>query len=118
MEYEIKNLLNAVRVTTTSEVFDVSRFTKVGLQVSGKLITSGNGVFTVTGTIDGVNFVGINTLVDNVTNTNVQQFTRVSSKTISANGSALLWIDAPVTAIKVTVTQTTDGEYSASVIGK
>ena len=60
-----------------------------------------------------------NMLVDNVTNTNGQNYTRVASKSLSANGDAMVWMDpsAPATHIAVTLTETTDGTHSAWVIG-
>jgi len=61
-----------------------------------------------------------NMLIDNVTNTNAQNYTRVASKSIAAsNGDAMVWMDpaAPATHITITVTETTDGTHSAFVIG-
>jgi hypothetical protein len=57
-------------------------------------------------------------MIDNLTNTNAQGFTRIASKTLSADGTALLWLDDVIAlkAIRVVVTVTTDGTYDASVI--
>lgn len=110
-----QTLLSAVVATTTSSPFNIEGFKRVGLQFLAASVSSGNGVFTVEGTIDGVNWVALNMLIDNVTNTNVQTLTRVASKTLSTNTSVLVWLDdiLGLKAIRVKVTRTTDGAYSA-----
>lgn len=101
-------------------------------------ITSGNGAFTVKGSLDvfeaaqatskdefnnphggtGVTVTALNLLIDNVTNTNAQTLTRVNGKTLSSNGDALLWVDPAcvVNWLEITVTRTTDGTYSAWIV--
>lgn len=115
MKFIEQTLLSAVVATTTSAPFNVEGFKRIGLQLLAASITSGNGVFTVEGTINGTNWVALNVLIDNVTNTNAQTLTRKASHTLSANGSALLFLDELVglKAIRVVVTRTTDGSYSA-----
>ena len=117
--YRAEILLSAVAATTTSGSFNVEQFKRVGLQFLAAGISAGNGVFTVEGTVDGGNWVALNTLIDNVANTNVQNLTRVASKTLSSNTSAIVWLDSllGLKAIRVTVTRTTDGSYSAFAIG-
>ena len=117
MDTKEEELLTGVEETTTSEPFNVEKYSKIGLQFTSAEITSGNGVFTVEGTINGKDWVALNTLVDNVTNTNSEDLTRVDSKTLSSNSSVLVWLIEPaLKAIRVKVTYTTDGEYSAYVI--
>ncbi len=113
-----KKVLDAVIATATSEPIDVSGYKRIGIQVLASDISSGNGVFTVEATNDGVNWSPVNTLIDNVTNTNAQTLTRVDSKTLSANGSDFIYLDGfvAVKAIRVKVTVSTDGKYSASVV--
>lgn len=112
-----ENLISEVNDNFTSEAFAVDQFKKVGIQMVASGISSGNGVFRVEGTIDGKNWVGLNTLVDNVTNTNSENITHISSKTLSANGSEIVWLLVPaLKAIRVGVNRTTDGVYSASVL--
>ena len=113
-QFKEQTLLSAVVATTTSAPFNVEGYKRIGLQFLAASISAGNGVFTVDGTIDGTNWVALNTLIDNVTNTNLQGPTRVASKTLSANGSVLVWIDdfLGLKAIRVTATRTTDGAYS------
>ena len=119
MLYRQQTLLNAVVATTTSDPFNVEGLNRVGLQFLSASISSGNGVFTVEGTIDGANWVALNVLIDNVTNSNVQNITRVASKTLSTNTSVLVWLDnfLGLKAIRVIVTRTTDGSYSAFAVG-
>lgn len=100
-------------------------------------ISSGNGVFTVKGSLQdyadangtpetnenrtggvGVTMTALNTLIDNVTNTNAQQLTRVNGKTLSSNIDAFLWLspECLVNWLEITVTRTTDGTYSAWIV--
>lgn len=110
-------VLNGVTTAgaNTSDRWDVSLRHKMSLQFTGASITSGNAVFTVLVSDDDVTYVAYNRLVSNITNTNVQNDTLVSSVTISSNGSAMVFF--PVgdyfRYIKVVATITTDGSYSA-----
>jgi hypothetical protein len=59
-----------------------------------------------------------NMMIDNVTNTNAQNPTRVASKTLSANGDALLWVDPAclISWLEVDYNTTTDGAASVFII--
>lgn len=107
--------LDAVVVTTTSDAFDVSMREKLSLQLTAAGITSGNGVFEVLVSNDGTNFVTYNRLTTNVANTNAQTDTRVASVTLNSNTSVMVFfpIGDHFRYIKVKVTRTTDGTYSA-----
>lgn len=118
--------LNAVTGTTTSNEIYIGDFKRVAVLYRAASITSGNGAFTVKGgfATDGdagtdPTMTAYNMLVDNLTNTNAQTLTRVNSKTLSSNIDALLWltVEAPVTHMTITCTVTTDGVYSAWLIG-
>lgn len=116
--------LNAVVGTTTSSPIFVGNYKKVALLFRAASITSGNGVFTVKGGFSESasatpTMTAYNMLIDNVTNTNAQTLTRVASKTLSSNVDVFVWItpDAPLTHIGVTLTFTTDGAYTALIIG-
>jgi len=114
-----KSILSSVVATTTSEAIEVGNAEKITLTFTASAISTGNGVFTVTGSIDGTNYVVLNTLIDNVTNTNAQNLTRVSSCTLSSNISKIYAIDLEKFGykfIKVTATRTTDGVYSCSCL--
>jgi hypothetical protein len=129
--------LNAVVATTTSSKFWVGGASRIGIMIRAAAITSGNGAFTVKGSLQGydegsggtdafgnslggvpVIMTALNTLIDNVTNTNAQTLTRVNGKTLSANGDAFLWLspETPVNWLELTVTRTTDGTYSAWIV--
>jgi hypothetical protein len=111
-------LLNGVTADTTSKPLNVEGYKRVGFQFKAAAITSGNGVFTVEGTINGVDFVTLANLINNVANTNAQTITRVASVTLSSNTTAFVWLDPHVAlkAVRVKVDMTTDGAYSASAI--
>lgn len=94
---------------------DMSQRKVKSIQFIATGVTSGNGVFTVEVSNDGVNWVTYNRLVSNVTNTNAQNDTRVAGPTLSSTGSQMFFF--PVTDlfrfISVSVAWTTDGTYSA-----
>ena len=111
-------LLSAVTATTTSSTIRVGNAKKLALSFTAASITTGNGVFTVSVSIDGTNFVTYNRLVSNLANTNSQTDTRVASVTLNSNTTNVMFIpDADLfECIKVTVTRTTDGAYSAYLL--
>lgn len=121
---KIITALNAVAATTTSTNIWVGNYKKVALLFRAAAIASGNGVFSVKGgfaespSVDPT-MTTYNMLIDNVANTNAQTLTRVASKTLSSNGDILVWItpDTPLTHIQITATRTTDGTYSAFIVG-
>lgn len=110
--------LNAVTATTTSEAIDVKYAEKITILLTRANHSAGSSAFTVTGSVDGATYVALNTLIDNVTNTNAQTLTRIATKTLSADGSAIVALDLEqfgYSFIKVTVTEATDGTHSAVV---
>ena len=129
--------LNAVVATTTSNKFWVGGASRIGIHLRAASISSGNGAFTIKGSPEpyesganntdahgnklggaGITMTALNTFIDNVTNTNAQNFTRVNGKTLSANGDAFLWLspETPVNWLEITCTRTTDGTYSAWIV--
>lgn len=109
-------LLNGVTADTTSGGLVVGNAIKMSLMLTAASISAGNGVFTVEVSNDGgVTWIAYSRLLDNVTNTNAQNQTRVASKTLSSNTSVILFFDdADVfDQIRVKVDMTTDGVYSA-----
>lgn len=114
--------IKAVTITTTSTKVNVANYKRVGILLRAAGITAGNGAFTVKGgfganTDSNPTMTSLNTLIDNVTNTNAQALTRVASKTLSTNVDAFLWLDSetPVTHLEITCTVTTDGTYTATL---
>ena len=96
-------------------VYDCSKRQLKSIQFIASGITSGNGAFGVEVSNDGTNWVVYNRLIPNVTNTNSQNDTRTAAPTLSASTSSIFFF--PVgdyfRYIRVFVTRTTDGTYSA-----
>ncbi len=110
--------LDAVTATTTSSVIPTEGAKKITLLLTRADHSSGSSAFSVDGSVDGVTFVTLNSMIEDLTNTNAQDYTRTASVTLSANGSKIAAVDLAVNslkAIKVTVTETTDGTHSALV---
>jgi len=76
--------------------------------------SSGNGVLTLLGSNDGVNYTAVSFVDPTPANTNAQNLIRLTSLTLSANGSAVGAIEntAKFEFLKFTVTVTTDGSYT------
>lgn len=111
--------LNAVTATTESAAIDIQNAKKVTFLFTRANHSSGSSAFSVTGTIDGTTYVALNVMISNVTNTNGQNLTRVSSVTLSDNGSSLAFLDLTsmcLKDIKITATETTDGTHTAKVL--
>ena len=105
----------AVTATTVFPVVNVECAEKITFIFTRADHSSGSSAFTVDGSLDGTTFVAINTLIDNVTNTNVQQLTRVASCSLASNTSKIYSLDMEnfnYKEIRVTVTETTDGTHS------
>ena len=105
----------AVTATTVFPVVDIENAEKVTFIFTRADHRSGSSAFTVDGSLDGTTFVAINTLIDNVANTNSQTLTRVASSTLSSNTSKIYSLDLEnfnYKDIRVTVTETTDGNHS------
>ena len=114
----VKQILTSQTATAYSEAVDIQNLRCITLQFIAALVSSGNGVFTVEVSNDGTNWVALNMLIDNVTNTNAQNLTRVSSKTLSSNTSVVVSLDdLSWKTLRVKVTVTTDGSYSAWISG-
>ena len=113
-----QTLLDGVTATTTSSPMNIEGLKRVGIQFVRADSGTGSSAFTVDGTVDGNNWVTLNMLIDNVANTNAQTLTRVASKVLSTDTSALVWLDelTGLKAIRVKVTETTDGTHSAYAI--
>ena len=112
--------LDAVVVDTTGDAVNIEGKRGLGVQLQCANHSQGNGVFTFEGTIDGKNWVALNVMIDNLTNTNAQGYTRVATKTLSSDTTILLWLDDAIAlkAFRVVVDVTTDGTYTANVIAR
>ncbi len=100
-----------------TNTFDVSKRQKLSIQFTASGITSGNGVFKVYVSNDGTHWVQYNRLTDNVTNTNAQNDTRVSSVTLSSNTSKIYFFPSGdyFRYVGVSLAVTTDGTYFAQL---
>lgn len=110
--------LNAVTATTTSADISVEGAKKVSMRLTRASHSAGSSTFTVTGSVDGVNFTALNCIVTDVTNTNAQTVTRVASVALSSNTSQFVSLDLTYYTLKfirVVATIDTDGSASAAV---
>jgi hypothetical protein len=121
---KVITVLNAVTTTQNSQKIFIGDYDRVAVLFRAAAITSGNGAFTVKAGFaqlasDTPTVTAYNQLVDNLTNTNTQYQVHVNGKTLSSNGDAYLWMDnnTPATHIEIDLAVTTDGTYSAFVIG-
>lgn len=111
--------------TKVSEKIWVGDFSRVAVLFRRANNAGGTSAFTVKAgfaqdTSVSPTMTAYNMLIDNVTNSNVQDLTRVNGKSIAnADGDVMLWMDpnAPATHLEVTVTETSDGTHSAFIIG-
>lgn len=110
---DIRTLMQSESTTKTSPAIDIRGAKKIELYLLRANHTSGSTVFTVEVSVDGTNFIAYNKLIDNVTNTNAQNKTRVASKTLSSNTAAILALDLENDAfysMRVVGTVATDGD--------
>lgn len=111
-----------VTATTTSAAIDVTDAKKVTFLFTRAANAGGTSAFSVSGSINGIDgtFVILNSLIEDITNTNVQNPTRVAAISIAnADGNKIATLDLSQNAythIKVTVTETADGTHSAKVL--
>lgn len=104
-------------VDYTSDPIKIHQAEKVTIFLTAD-VTSGNGVFTVEVSADGVNWVAYNKLIDNIINSNAQNLTRVASKTLNSDTTVFVSLSPEDTFMfmRMKVDQTTDGTYNAIVL--
>jgi len=77
-----------------AEKIDIAGASSVSIQIiGGGTFNNRSGALTIYLSNDGSNFTAFNMLIDNVTNTNSQDKTRVASKTVNSAISAILTLD-------------------------
>jgi hypothetical protein len=119
MTKRLVTALNAVEATTTSAAINIKYAKKVTFLFTRASHSSGNHVFTVTGSLDGTTYVALNKLITNAAATNAQTQAKAANVTLSANGSTLVSLDLEHDTyedIKITATETTDGVATAVVL--
>lgn len=116
--------LNAVTATTVSDKIWIGDFDRVAILYRRANHGSGSTAFTVKAGFDDKlagdpTMTAYNMLIDNATNTNAQTLLRLNSKSLAADGDAMVWMDpaTPATHIEITATETTDGTHSAFIFG-
>ena len=123
---KIIKLVNADTTTgaNTSGKLYVGNARKIGVLLRLGSHTSGNTVFTFKVGMEAEDgstaptMTTYNMMIDNVTNTNAQTITRIASKTLNANGDAMLWVsqETPINYLEVDYNTTTDGAASVFVL--
>lgn len=94
--------------------------------VEGGTVLNRSGKLEVYGTVDGTNYALLGMLIDNTSNSNSENLTRVDSKTRDTAGSDLLFLDKAVVgalrAIKAVMTitdgATPTGNFTVTVATK
>ncbi|MFW5902982.1 MAG: hypothetical protein ACOCTT_03780 [archaeon] len=116
------NLFDAVSDTgvNTSDSCLVAGARAVSVEFTAENVSSGNGVFSIEVSMDGGDsWTSYNMLVENTTNTNSEDITRVDEVTLDSNDSEMLFMDKStlggLTHVRVKVDVTTDGDYSADI---
>lgn len=110
-----RTIVDEVTADTNSNEIIIAGASGVGFAFTeGGTVNNREAVFSVDVSFDGgTTYVDYNLLIDNVVNTNVQNYTRVASKTRSSAGTDILWMDpntlGPITHMKVNV-DVTDGD--------
>ena len=116
--------LDAVTETKVSSKFYVGGAKRIALLVRREATAGGSSAFTVKASLEPEDTVtptmtALNMWLDNVTNANTLNLTRVNGVTIgNSNADAFLFLDANciVNWLEITVTETTSGTHSAWVI--
>lgn len=117
--FRVYTPLNAVTATTTSNEIPISGAKKVTLALTRANHGSGSSAFKVQVSVDGSTYVDYNGLMEDLTNTNAQDVTRVTTITLSANGTTMARLDLSsmgFLGMKVVVTETTDGTHTAKAL--
>jgi hypothetical protein len=108
-----------VTATTTFPVVDIRNAEKITLMFTRTNHSAGSSTYTIEGSLDGTTFVALNTLIDNVTNSNSQHLTRVASCALSSNTSKIYSLDLEnfnYKQIRVIVTEVTDGSHNYKML--
>lgn len=111
--------ISAVTATTTSDEIEIAGAKRITWAFTRADHSSGSSVFAVTVSLDGTNYVTYSKLLSNATNTNSQTLTRVSSVSLSADGTSVVSMDLQHDVykyMKVTATETTDGTHTAKCL--
>lgn len=116
-------VLDAVIATTTSSAIDIRGAKRVTLFLDQDLIDANDGLatttFAVTVSTDKTTFITYNKLIDNVTNANSQDLTRVASKVVDDGTDYILSMDLSqdvFTQFKLTATTLTTEPVASTTV--
>jgi hypothetical protein len=114
---KVLDAVTADVANTAAKPYDCSERQAKSIQFTCADHTSGNGVFGVEISNDGVNWVVYNRLIPNVAGTNAQTNAAVVAPTLSTNTSAIYFFPESdyFRFIRVFVDVTTDGTYTATL---
>jgi len=117
--------LNAVTATTTSDKFFVGGAKRIAVLLRRANNAGGTSAFTIKASLDYSDvtpvMTALNLWIDNVTNANDKQLTRVNGTSIAnADGDKMLFLDPAVIVnwLEITVTETSDGTHSAWILAE
>lgn len=117
--------LDATTGTETSTNYPIDGAKRVGFLFTRTNHSSGSSTFTVNiGLQDrstpSPTMVACNMLLDNVTNTNGQNLTRIASKVLSSDTSVIVWLDPDcvVSWVNVKAVTATDGNSTAYILAE
>lgn len=114
-EVQVTKLEDAIQATNTPVALKVAGAKKLAIYFAeGGTVNNRSGALTFTVSFDGgVTYVAYNMVIDNVTNTNAQNLTRIASKTLNSVSSAILFFSpetlGAITHIKALCTVTDGG---------
>ena len=92
--YRLYSAITATSSSATSSEIFIAGAKKVTVYVSTPVsTTTATSTFSVQTSVDGVNYLTFNKLIENTANTNAQNITRVASKVLVATSSAVLSLD-------------------------
>lgn len=121
---KVLKILNADTSTgaqTGSKIY-VGNARRIGVLLRRGNHTAGNTVFSFKAGLEDIDgsptMSTFNMMLDNVTNSNVQNLTRVASKTLSSATDAILWVDpmVKINFIEVDWNTTTDGSATVFLL--
>jgi hypothetical protein len=110
--------INTISATATSEVYDVSKRQLVSIQFLCNTYSSGNGVFTINASNDGINYYPISFLDASATAVGTQVTSKTLSSASTGSNTAIAIVNPSFRYLTVTTTITGTGTYSFTLEAK